>query len=91
VRRRDALARRLDVTVVPYLASGRFALSDLVALLGESRVGTGPAEGVYIRREEGDHLVARAKLVRPEFVQAIGAHWSRGPLRTNVLATAASP
>jgi hypothetical protein len=86
--RRDQLARQLDVAIVPRLASGRFDLADLVALLGPSKVGTGPGEGLYVRREEGDRLIARAKLVRPEFVQAITTHWSRGPLRTNLLAVA---
>jgi RNA ligase-like protein len=85
VVRRDQLAKHLDIAIVPRIASGRFDLADLVALLGPSKVGAGPAEGLYVRREEGDRLVARAKLARPEFVQAIGTHWSRGPLRTNLL------
>lgn len=87
VLRRDQLAKQLNVATVPRVASGRFDLADLVSLLASSKVGTGPAEGLYVRREEGDRLVARAKLVRPEFVQGISTHWSRGPLRTNLLAT----
>jgi hypothetical protein len=55
-------------------------------LRGKSRLTDGPAEGFYVRRDEGDHLAARAKLVRAEFVQAIDKHWSRKALRTNALA-----
>ena len=87
VIRRDQLAKQLDIEIVPRVASGRFELADLVARLGPSTLGADAAEGLYVRREEGDRLIARAKLVRSEFVQGIGTHWSRGPLRTNLLAT----
>lgn len=86
--RRDALAKRLDLELVPRIAAGRFDVAGLHRLLGQSRLGTGPAEGLYIRRDEGERLVGRAKLVRPEFVQKIDAHWSRRQLRLNQLAAA---
>lgn len=86
VRRRDDLARRAGVPVVPMLARGRFDLAGVRALLGPSRLGDTPAEGVYVRREDDDWLLGRAKLVRPEFVQAIGEHWSKRRLETNALA-----
>ena len=60
-------------------------LEELEALMGPSRVGTGPMEGVYLRQDRGPWLGARAKLVRAEFVQAIGTHWSRRPLQRNGL------
>lgn len=86
--RRDALAEKLALAVVPRVGSGRFDLPELTALLGDSRLADGPAEGLYVRREEGDHLAIRAKLVRREFVQAMDEqHWSQQQLRTNVLAT----
>lgn len=87
VPRRDALAKELDLAVVPRVAVGRFDLNALIRLLGESKLGPGPSEGLYVRRDEGDWLAARAKLVRAEFVQNIGIHWSRRPLRTNKLAS----
>ncbi len=60
-------------------------------LLGTSRVGEGPIEGVVVRQESGGFATARAKLVRAEFAQAIEEHWSRGPLRSNKLAEGATP
>jgi hypothetical protein len=86
VARRDEVVRQLDLEVVPKVATGRFDLSQLVSLLGRSRLGEMPAEGLYVRHDQGDRLVARAKIVREEFVQNIVSHWSRGPLRTNALA-----
>jgi hypothetical protein len=84
--RRNGLASKLGLAVVPALASGRFDLVGLRALLGGSQLTDGPAEGLCVRRDAGDHLVARAKLVRREFVQAIDEHWSKRPLETNALA-----
>ncbi|MFO1185131.1 MAG: RNA ligase family protein [Bauldia sp.] len=83
--RRDALAAELGFAVVPGLGSGRFTIDDLLRISERSRLRAGSAEGVYLRREEGGALVTRAKLVRPEFVQAIGDHWSGRMLETNGL------
>ena len=85
VARRDALASTLGLAVVPRLGAGRFDLPQLEALLGKSRLTDGPAEGLYVRRDAGEHLVARAKLVRGEFVQAIDEHWSKKALVPNVV------
>ncbi|MCC6646470.1 MAG: RNA ligase family protein [Polyangiaceae bacterium] len=86
-RRRDELARRLGVEVVPPLGRGHYSEDGLRQLLGASRLTDAPAEGLYVRREDGDRLVSRAKLVRAEFVQAIDEHWSRRALEPNQLAT----
>lgn len=86
VPRRDALIQGLGLAGVPCLARGRFDRQGLERILGPSRYADGPAEGIYVRRDEGDHLEQRAKLVRAEFTQAIGAHWSRGQVRPNQLA-----
>lgn len=83
VARRDALMSNLGLATVPRLATGRFDLPDLERLLQRSRLSDAPAEGLYVRRDQGDYLVARAKLVRAEFTQAIGEHWSRGQLKAN--------
>jgi hypothetical protein len=55
-------------------------------LLDASRLTDGPAEGIYVRRETAARLEQRAKLVRPEFVQAIETHWSKRRLEPNQLA-----
>lgn len=84
--RRNALALRLNLQVVPDLGRGRFALEALKKLLLKgSRVTDGPLEGLYVRREQGGCLLQRAKLVRPEFMQAIGEHWSKRQLEANQL------
>lgn len=88
--RRDALIDTLGITRVPTLASGRFSTSDIIGMIGPSQLGEGPAEGVYVRRDEGPRLAARAKVVRPEFVQQIEAHWSGRTLTTNRLASGAT-
>lgn len=83
VDRRNRLVADLGLRVVPEVARGHFSLHALKALLGPSQLTHGPAEGIYVRRESGDFLTARAKLVRPEFVQAIEEHWSRRGLQAN--------
>ncbi len=89
--RRDALLATLQLDGVPRVAQGRFSLASLVQLLSEpSRVGGDALEGLVLRREIGGMTVARAKLVRAEFTQAIDAHWSRAPLRRNQIARLAS-
>jgi ATP-dependent RNA circularization protein (DNA/RNA ligase family) len=84
--RRDAMVRHLGLASVPVLGTGHFDLKGLMQLLGPSRLGEGLAEGLYLRREDSGQLVARAKLVRPEFLHSIGEHWTRRPLKTNSLA-----
>jgi hypothetical protein len=85
--RRNTLLERAGISRAPTLYSGRIALPDLKRILKSehSRVGTGPLEGLYIRREGPEWLEARAKLVRPEFLTAIDEHWSGRPLETNQL------
>lgn len=84
--RRSALAARLDIRTVPELGRGHYDVEQLQALLGQSYVTDGAAEGLYVRREAGDVLIARAKLVRAEFAQAIDVHWSKRRLEENQLA-----
>jgi hypothetical protein len=84
--RRDALVERLGLARVPELARGRFTLAEVQKLLGPSRLAPAPMEGLYLRRDQGGFLEARAKLVRAEFVQAIEEHWSSRPLERNSLA-----
>ncbi|WP_096701274.1 RNA ligase family protein [Magnetospirillum sp. 15-1] len=85
--RRNALAARLGLAVVPLIGVGRSNLTELKQMvIGEpSRVRTGPMEGVVIRNETRDWLEARAKLVRPDFTQAIGEHWRRRRIEWNRL------
>lgn len=84
--RRDALAAQLGLAVVPRVGAGKFDLAEIEALLTNSQLADGPAEGIYVRRDTDSLLVARAKVVRREFVQAIGEHWSKRALETNTVA-----
>lgn len=83
--RRNELLAPLNITPVPELGRGRYTLESLKEALGHSRLTDGPAEGLYVRREADGLLRARAKLVRPEFVQAIEEHWSKRELEENQL------
>lgn len=88
--RRDKLAGHLGLSVVPEVFQGHATLPELTGLIAEpSAYSHSAREGIYLRREEGGHLEVRAKLVNPDFTQAIGEHWSRGALRSNQLAPSA--
>ncbi len=87
--RRDGLLRQMEISPVPSIACGRYTLFQLGQMLeNSSAYGSSSREGIYLRREHGDWLVSRAKLIRPEFVQQISEHWSKGPIHSNRLAGA---
>lgn len=83
--RRDALAKRLGLAVVRTVSRSRTTLADLTKRLSAepSRYRAGPIEGFVIRKETPDWLLARGKLVHPEFVQGIGEHWRRRRIEWN--------
>ncbi len=84
--RRDCWLKDLGLAPVPRLAKGRLSMDQLISLMGTSRLTEGPMEGIYLRRDQGDRLEERAKIVRPEFVEGIDGHWSEEPLKKNALA-----
>ena len=83
VKKRHELLTQIHLHEVPVLNQGRFSLKEIVELLSQSRYGSSQAEGIYLRHDEGDWLVSRAKLVRAEFIQTIEEHWTRSKLQTN--------
>lgn len=85
--RRDALAARLNLEAVREVSRGRMTLAALTSRLSAepSRYHAGPIEGFVIRKETSDWLLARAKLVHPEFVQGIDEHWRRRRMEWNRL------
>jgi ATP-dependent RNA circularization protein (DNA/RNA ligase family) len=87
VDRRDRWIIDCGLSLVPRLARGRFTLDKLLTLANRSRLGAESMEGIYLRRDGNDWLEARAKIVRPEFVESIGRHWSELPLEKNSLAS----
>jgi len=85
--RRNALAKALGLAVVPQLYHGRSTLADLKKML-QSRTSlyrSGPPEGLVIRAESKGWCESRAKLVQPEFTQAIGEHWRSRAIEWNRL------
>ena len=82
--RRSALAATAGVSAVPELARGVFRREDLLAMLdGRSTLNSNFREGLYLRREQNDCLVERAKLVRADFTQALSEHWTKRAMVLN--------
>lgn len=86
---RNALASQLGLTVVPLLEKEHFTLKQLenLVLAGHSAYRNGPLEGVVIRQDGPQWCERRAKLVHPNFVQQIEAHWRTRALEWNELDT----
>ncbi len=83
--RRDALLREMRIAQVPVVARGRFTYPEIPKLLSTSKFSDQPAEGLYLRFDQGNWLAQRAKLVRPAFIQSVERHWSRAAIRPNQL------
>jgi ATP-dependent RNA circularization protein (DNA/RNA ligase family) len=85
--RRNSLLESLGIQVVPEISRGRFDVERLRRLLmsTKSAYGDEVVEGLYLRRESCGWVAARAKVVRPDFIQAIEQHWSGRPLKKNII------
>lgn len=83
--RRNALTRSVGLHTVPQIQRGTTTLPALEHLVAStpSRFRTGPLEGIVIRQASGDWCHARAKLVRPDFTQAIEQHWRKRAIEWN--------
>jgi len=84
--RRNKWADKANVATVHQVAKGYFDTNMLLDLLVKpSRYHKGNMEGIVLRYDNESWLVNRAKLVRSEFTQAIGEHWSRKAIEWNKL------
>lgn len=83
--RRDEIFQAIGISQVPKIESGHLTLLKLGTLLSQSHFSDNPAEGLYLRFDQGDWLVQRAKLVRPAFIQPVEQHWSRSGIKPNRL------
>jgi len=83
--RRNAVCKEIEVAQAPVIACGLLSITELLDLLKMSQFGDKPAEGLYLRIDQGNWLIQRAKIVRPDFVQSIEHHWSRSGLKPNRL------
>lgn len=81
--RRNEVFKILGIFQVPQIAHGYFTLSELRKLISKSHFSDKIAEGLYIRFDQGDWSVKRAKLTRPAFIQSIEHHWSRSYIKPN--------
>ncbi|MBO9715724.1 MAG: RNA ligase family protein [Pseudoxanthomonas sp.] len=83
--RRDRLAADAGLQTVPQVLLGHTGIAELEKILVEwpSRYRSGPMEGVVVRRQDQQHALARAKLVRADFTQAIEGHWRSRAIEWN--------
>lgn len=83
--RRNALAARAGLVTVPRLFEGHTTLDALKLMVSStpSRYRNGPLEGMVIRHESETWCENRAKLVRPDFTQAIDTHWRKRAIEWN--------
>lgn len=83
--RRNALAHSVKLTTVPQVGFGRYTFASLKNLLADSssHYRDGDLEGLVIRRESAQWCDSRAKLVRPDFTQAIEDHWRKRAIQWN--------
>lgn len=89
VDRRNAWLRAGGLCCVPEVKRGRLQRKQVPSLLAASGVGHVQMEGIYLRREHGDWLKSRAKVVSAAFKQQIEEHWTRRSVVPNRLAMAA--
>ena len=84
---RDLFFQEVGVQGVRRIAEGRFTKDRLIQILMAERSAYAdlPIEGMVIRHDAGGRLVSRAKLVRPDFIQGISTHWSKGRIEINHL------
>lgn len=89
--RRNALTSRLDLSCIHFMGVGHYTLSGLQQMLTLTRsvYREGNCEGIYLRQEDDEWLIARTKLVHPDFIQHMGEHWRSRILRWNKLNTPA--
>lgn len=86
-QRRNALAETAGLATVREVFRGQTTLPQLKQLVAtaSSRFRDGPMEGIVVRRESAGWCEARAKLVRPDFTQAIATHWRKRTIEWNRL------
>ena len=81
----DEFFSKMGIVHVPLISRGYFTLFDLNKLISKSKISREAAEGLYLRIEQGEWLLQRAKLVRPEFIQSVEKHWSHSTIKPNKL------
>ena len=84
-RERNCLVSTIGLSLVPIIFVGHISIDKLNSLLGKSSFGTTDSEGLYLRIEDNNSIIRRAKYVRGTFSQSISSHWSKQSLHKNRL------
>jgi len=85
--KRNDLLDKTGIAIIREIAQGCFSFDKVRQLITKSTYNDELVEGLYLRADEGDWLKARAKLVRPQFMQQIGDHWSKKRIVVNKIQT----
>jgi ATP-dependent RNA circularization protein (DNA/RNA ligase family) len=82
---RNQILQKLNIETIPLLGKGIYSKIDLEKLLAssKSKFYSGPVEGIYLRYEDSERLLKRAKLVKKEFIKEIDVHWSKKEIISN--------
>jgi ATP-dependent RNA circularization protein (DNA/RNA ligase family) len=85
VKDRNATFLQLNICAVPQVTKGCFSKHQFIELLAHtsSRLGADELEGLYLRLEDNQWLLKRAKIVKSDFIQNITRHWKDEVLQKN--------
>jgi ATP-dependent RNA circularization protein (DNA/RNA ligase family) len=83
-KRNDALAS-LNIATVPHIAKGYFSVDDLLKMINKSHYSDTSMEGIYLRNENDEILLHRAKVVNPIFAESINSHWKKSAFIRNCI------
>lgn len=86
---RNQLLKKVNIKIIPTLGKGNYSRIDLEKLLNSSKSNfySGAVEGIYLRYEDSEKLIKRAKIVKKDFIQDIDVHWSKKEMSRNKLET----
>jgi len=85
---RDKRLEGSGIYTVPLVAHGKFTKEQMKELLNtKSKYYDGLIEGIYLRIDNDKYLQARAKVVRPGFIQSdeMESHWAGKQLTKNIV------
>jgi ATP-dependent RNA circularization protein (DNA/RNA ligase family) len=82
---RNQMFEKLNIISAPLIDIGKFTKTDIEKLISTktSNLYHGPIEGIYLRLEDNEKLIQRAKIVNVNFIQEIGIHWNSKKLTLN--------
>lgn len=84
---RNQIFLKINIESIPILGKGNYSRKDLEKRLVSSKSNfySGHIEGIYLRYEDSEKLIKRAKIVNKDFIQEIDIHWSKKELISNKL------